>query len=301
MTPRLPLRLFVLLGMTALLSACASVSQRLPTPIVSDESRASVVLLALNQQELEVDKPDVGNGGGGLIGALIEVAAESYMDKNRQKAIAPIRDALVDFRAEPLLVEAVRSNLPVNLVRPDAEIRILRSAKALEDARVSLEGSNTLLLYYRYAFDAEFRAIYVRMDAHFGDVGLVRDSKGRAKAKYKSTKQKTGKIVEMVYQSQFPLSDPSNSYTPNIARWMKDGGKPISDALSAAIIEANALAGRDLRSPLAFDSNGGKASYIRYGYPTAMKLKAVRIETSGERVLFSSGTLLAWTARHGVQ
>jgi hypothetical protein len=300
MNPQARLRLLALLAMSALLSACASVA-RLPTPAVSEESRASVVLLSLNQQELEVDKPDVGNAGGGLIGALIEAAAESYMDKNRQAAIAPIRDALVDFNAEPLLLEQVRQNLPANLVRPDAEIRVVRNAAALEDALVALGGANALVLYTRYAFDAEFRAIYVRMHASFGDVGLTRDKKGRAKSRYSSTSQKTGKVVEMTYQSQFPLSDPSGSYTPNIARWMTDAGKPITDAISAAIIEASTLAGRDLAAPLSFDPKGQKSTFVFYGYSAAVALKFVPIESAADRVLLGSGTLLVWTARHGIK
>lgn len=293
-------RLLALLVLSALLAACASVP-RLPTPAVSEESRAAVVLLSLNQQELEVDKPDVGNGGGGLIGALIEAAAESYMDKNRQEAIAPIRDALVDFNAEPLLLEQVRQNLPANLVRPDAEIQVVRNAAALEDALVALGSANALVLHTRYAFDAEFRAIYVRMHASFGDVGMNRDKKGRAKSRYSSMSQKTGKVVEVAYQSQFPLADPSNSYTPNIARWMTEGGKPITDAVTGAIHETAALAGRDLAAPLVFDPKGAKSSFVFYGYPMSMALKLVSIESAADRELLGNGTLLVWTARHGIK
>lgn len=287
----------LLIAMTLWLGACASLT-RLPTPAVTEESRAALVVISLNQQELEVDKPDV-NAGGGLIGALIEAAAESTMDKNRQEAIAPVRDAMIDMQPDALLVAQVRTHLPANLVRPDAEIRVVRNAGALEDALVGLEG-NALVLTTRYAFDSEFRALYVRILAAFGEVGMVRKGKGAAKPLHGSQQQKTGKVVEATYHAQYPLRDYSGGFKANVTRWMDAGGEPIRRALTGGIAEATALVGRDLGTPIVFDAKRNPRKFLAFGYTAPFSVKGALIEESAGRSLLGNGLLLVWTESHAM-
>lgn len=287
----------LLIAMTLWLGACASLT-RLPTPAVTEESRASLVLVSLNQQELEVDKPDV-NAGGGLIGALIEAAAESTMDKNRQEAIAPIRDAMIEMQPDALLVEQVRAHLPTRLVRPDAEIRVVRNAGALEEALVGLDG-NALVLTTRYAFDSEFRALYVRIQAAYGEVGMVRKGKGSAKPLHSTREQKTGKVVEASYHAQYPLRDYTGGFEANVARWMESGGSSIRRALTGGIAEATALVGRDLGSPIVFDAQRDPRKFLGFGYTAPIALKGALIEEKDGRALLGNGLLLVWTETHAM-
>ena len=93
-----------LAALTALLTACTPPALvKLQEPL-NEADKAEAVLLYLEQTEVAVDDVDVQQAGGGLIGVLIEGAIESTKTRNRQEALAPLRDVLLDYDYEAQLI-----------------------------------------------------------------------------------------------------------------------------------------------------------------------------------------------------
>ncbi|NJR44207.1 hypothetical protein HC761_01835 [bacterium] len=204
--------------------------KRLVTPEVVESARADTVLVLLVQREVEIDKPDV-NGGGGLLGAIIEGIAESTMDKNRQKAIQPIRDALIGLDFESRYIEMLKQSLPSKLVREDAKYRIVRDVFELEKALVEVNGRNAVSVYARYAFEANFNYLYFDNVLRFGDIGMVLDGKGKPKVKYKSEEQMQGKITFVFLQLRFFRIEKFGGYEAGAAAWSVRGWAPMKTHL----------------------------------------------------------------------
>lgn len=277
------------------LGACASVERR-PAPNVDDANRAALVLVRIPQQEIEVDKPDVGNGGGGLIGALIEGAAEAYMDKNRQTAIAPIRDALIDLNIAERAMDQLRGRISPRLVREDAKMVLVRSEDESNRILLDYNQQNVMLIDLRYSFQQDFRALYVQAWVGFGDYGTILNKKGVAV--YDGNKSKDATRAWTQYQAQFPLSDSSGSYTPNIARWMADGGAPIRKALDQGLIEVTDLITSEFAEHMPVDPAAGKKPYTYYGANASFGGKGSVIVERGDRVLLADRVWLIWTDNH---
>jgi len=265
--------------------------KRLSTPEVVATSRADTVLVLLVQREVEIDKPDV-NGGGGLIGAIIEGIAESTMDKNRQKAIAPIRDALVGLDFENRYIEMLKQTLPSSLVREDANYRVLRDQFAFENALVELKGRNGVAIDARYAFDANFNNLYFLNYLRFGDIGMVLDAKGKPKPKYKSDLQMQGKVTFVAYNSFFPIAK-FGGYEAGAAVWSARAGAPMKDAFAQALKEIGGLIKRDFAIPIAIPADAQKQKVT---FPGGGSLEGSVMETDGNRSLVAIVYQRIWTA-----
>ena len=265
--------------------------KRLSTPEVVTTSRADTVLVLLVQREVEIDKPDV-NGGGGLIGAIIEGIAESTMDKNRQKAIAPIRDALVGLDFENRYMEMLKQSLPSSLVREDANYRVLRDQFAFENALVELKGRNGVAIDARYAFDANFNFLYFVNNLRFGDIGMVLDAKGKPKPKYKSDEQMQGKVTFVGYNSFFPIAK-FGGYEAGASVWSASAGAPMTDAFAQALKEIGGLIKRDFATPIAIPADAPKQ---KVAFPGGVSLEGSVMETDGTRRLVAIVYQRIWTA-----
>lgn len=92
----LPLRRLCPLAVLLLVGCASAPINKLETQL-AEIDKAQFVVILFEQSEVKVDDADVGNAGGSLIGALIEAGMASAMTKNRQKAIAPLRDTLLEF------------------------------------------------------------------------------------------------------------------------------------------------------------------------------------------------------------
>jgi hypothetical protein len=285
------LRLFALLSVAAALSACVSTKPtRMAMPQIVNDTRADTVLIGLYQREIQVDKPDV-NGGGGLLGALIEGIAESTMDKNRQKALSPIRDAAVEFDFERQYVEMLKNSLPKSLVREDAKYVISRDIEDYQNKSYELSGRNSIFMGVRYAFDQNFNMLYVDASIGVGDNGWTRNKKGQLVSKYKSEKDWPGKVAFVGYSSYFPI-EKFGGYEAGAAIWGANRGERLTKSLSVAVAEISDLINRDLASPLNATESMPKAN-VRF--PGGVSLKGYRMETKGNRTLYAIGSKRIWT------
>jgi hypothetical protein len=281
----------VLLSFLVSISACVSTAPtRLAVPTVVESARAETVLVFLPQREVQVDKPDV-NAGGGLLGAIIEGIAESTMDKNRQAALSPIRDVVVSFDFEKQYLEMIKSSLPTSIVREDAKLLIVRDVKEFEDQLAALENKNAISISPRYAFDQNFNLLYVDSVVRFGDIGLLRNGKGKVVPKYKSEKEMAGKVTYVIYSAMFPLED-AQSYDKSAAVWSANNGALLIKQLNVALNETQDLLRRDLATPIVANDKLPTASVK---FPGAIWLKSYQMESRNGRSLYALGARRFWT------
>jgi hypothetical protein len=280
----------VFMSLLATLVACINTTPtRMAVPALVESQRAETVLIMLPQREIQVDKPDV-NAGGGLLGAIVEGIAESTMDKNRQKALAPIRDLVVAYDFEKRYIDTLKTNLPSSMVSPNAEYVVVRDAKEYEDRLVQINGKNAVAVVTRYAFDQNFNMLYVDSGVRFGDIGWVRDSKGRATPKYKNDKALAGKVTYAGYDSHFPL-EKYQGYDESVVVWGANNGALLIEKLDIALVELADLLKRDFATPIAASASAPTANIK---YPSGAKLKGYQVETRGARTLYAVSASRIW-------
>jgi len=285
-------RIITIALVAALLSACAT-PKRLSSLTLADDARSEELLIEIPQQEITVDKPDV-NAGGGLVGALIEGIAESTMDKNRQEALGPVRNALADYAFDAKFQSAVTSALPAAYFVGEPETTLIRNTDDWLEAHVERNGRSFGSVSVAYAFAPNFQMLYVRAYVRFGDIGLVRDKNGKPKEKYTSDAERTGKLQAMSYYAMFPLDDPGK-FEDNASRWTADGGRLAREALDAGIAEVADLVQRDFGSPLAVDESN-KQNFMLPTGSAVLSMKGGHVETRNGRRLLAVGSLMAWTS-----
>jgi hypothetical protein len=285
-------RIITIALVAALLSACAT-PKRLSSLTLADEARAKELLIGIPQQEITVDKPDV-NAGGGLVGALIEGIAESTMDKNRQEALAPVRDALADYDFDAKFQSAVIGALPAAYFANEPATTLIRNTDDWLEAHAERNGRTFGSLNVAYAFAPNFQMLYIRAYVRAGDIGLVRDNNGKPKEKYKYDAERTGKLQGMSYYALFPLDAPGK-FEENAARWTADGGRLAREAMDAGIAEIADLVRRDFASPLPVDEVN-KQNFLLPTGSAVLNMKGGHVETTNGRRLLATGSLMAWTA-----
>jgi hypothetical protein len=109
------MRLAALLA-SACLAACATITpEHVP---LSAQARGGLgsteIVLPVSQSEIYVDVPasNVSQAtGGGLLPALIDAGIDSVRASNAAKAVAPLRNAVVDFSFDDTLTEAFSKTL----------------------------------------------------------------------------------------------------------------------------------------------------------------------------------------------
>lgn len=286
------LRLLTIVLAAMLLSACAT-PKRPATLTLPQDIRANELLIAIPQQEITVDKPDV-NAGGGLLGAIVEGIAESTMDKNRQEALAPLRDALADYDFDGKFQSAVTGALPAAYFSSAPQTTLVRNTDDWLEAHVERNGRTFGSVNVAYAFAPNFQMLYIRTYVRVGDIGLVRDRNGKPKEKYTSDEARAGKLQGMTYYAMFPLDNPGG-FKENAPRWAADGGRLAREALDAGIAEIADLVRRDFPSPLPVDESRKQNFLVPTG-SMMLNMKGGLVETKGDRRLLATGSLLAWTA-----
>jgi hypothetical protein len=280
------------------LVGCISAPLRLQTPTLDQRAQAMQLLQQVEQQEILVDKPDV-NGGGGILGAIIEGVAESNMDKNRQAALVPIRNALVDFNFEQKFFTAARAAFDERLLSPEAKITTARNIADVQDFLVTRNDGSTVSVNLNYHFQQDFRALSVTTIVRLGDLGLRKNSRGKLEEKYYSDKQRAGKMTYVVYTSNWTLEKSSGSYTPNIERWMANNGEKIKVSLDRSILEITDLIQRDLPNPIAHNPKA-KQRKVENFLPI-FQSSGELVERKGDRALIIAGPFLTWVDAHALR
>ena len=253
--------LFILL--TALYGCASAPPVKLATPLGETEKAAAVVIF-LPQSEVQVDDVDVANAGGGLIGVLIETAIESAKTRNRQEAITPLRDALLDFDYESRLIEAMRQSLPTSLVQADASFKLVRNEDEWLAHLAAVVPANVMRVDARYAFEQEFEVAYVHAIATLTRYTVVPDPSSERRGKRRRGKSK---------------DDPNKPLQLHV-------GSYYSQHVTRQVTER--LRGRDGMAPFEIDAQAwaaDSADAARRGFAAGLDEVADLIRRDGERSL----------------
>jgi hypothetical protein len=300
--PSLLRRCAVLLLLLAPLAHAAPLP-KLRAPL-KDEAKASTVVLYVQQTEVAVDDPYVGAPGGGLLGALIGSAIESKMARNRQAAVGPVRDAMLDFGFEQQLQAALQRHLPRSLVADDAQFLVVRSEQEWRDHLRRVTPSNVLLVTARYAFEQNFEMAYVhaiaslqRADKPLPDEATFEALPNRKKRKLAPTLLHTGSyysafVTHSPYQKQ-ARADGDAGFEHNAKQWTQDGAEPLRASFAAGIEEVAALVEREAAAGLP-KADGKVRAMIPHSVLPSNSRKLPRLEAGAGRSLLQDKFDLYW-------
>jgi hypothetical protein len=298
----------IVLGSLLLLAGLPAVAAPHPklTKPLDEARKVRHVAVMFEQSEVAVDDVDVNGGAtGGLIGALIEVGMESKMTSNRQQAIAPVRDALLDLGFETAFVDALRRHMPDTAVASDADYAVIRNEVEWRDVLRAHRGSTVMLVNARYAFEQNFDIAYVHAFASIvpsaktlPDEAAWDKLSNRKRRLYLSDPLHVGSYYAS--HAEHPLFGKREKkvegearFETNASRWSRDGGAPARAAFTAAADELAMLVRRDVAREL--PAPGPKSRALlpnRFFAPLARKL--ARVDQTQGRTLLQDKYDLYW-------
>jgi hypothetical protein len=278
---------------------------KLDAPI-AEVDKADHVVIFLAQSEVAVDDADVANAGGGLLGVLIEAAIESTKTGNRQKAITPLRDALIDYRFEAQLTDAIRAQLPTRMVKADAAVTVVRNDAEWRAHLAKVIPAHVFFVHAAYAFEQDFEIAYVNANVALRKFDTMPpDDKQWKKMSHKQRKAAEVKPLHQgAYSSQHVTRSPLQrrrktdgrwGYEQNAADWNANGAEPVRSAFARGAAEVAALIRRDGEQPVRPAVPAQKTrALLAYAWMQPMLVKADFVEASAGRSLVQIGQNTVW-------
>jgi hypothetical protein len=231
---------------------------------------------------------------------------ESAKTKNRQEAIAPLRDALLDYEYEVKLIEAIKTHLPTSLVKADAAFKIVRNDEEWRAHLQTVVPANVFFVSTRYAFEQEFDIAYVFAGASLQTFKRVPpDEKQRRKMSQNQRKAADPILLHAgVYFSEHLTHSPFEKqkkdkgearYEHNAAEWRDNGAEPVRLAFTRALDEIASLIQRDGKRSLP-PTPKKKDVRVLMAHPAFQPtlIKASRIEQAEGRSLVVIGQNTRW-------
>jgi hypothetical protein len=231
---------FLVAGLVSslLLTGCVTSNRTALAPTTVSRLKAVDVTTSIAQPEIaaDVDPSNIAAiTGGGLIGALIDVAVEANRSKKAEVTITPLRDALIEFNSGEVLRTNVSDKLQVEPLLPIRKVLITGPVKekaVIEQVKKG-DADAVLLVSVDYRLAPAFDR--VRVLAHV----VLFD---------KETLAQGGKPV---YQNDFAtyraLATPPKDRAEAIKVWCENHGTPMRDALATSFAELVEMIRFDLR------------------------------------------------------
>lgn len=290
-----------------LLTSCATTAPTKLAAPLAEPDKADHVVVVLGQSEIAVDDVDLQTGGQfGALGVLIEGIAEAKMSTNRQKAIAPLRDALLDYDFENRLSAALVSNLPTALVKSNAPIKIVRSEQEWQAHLATVVPSNVLRIEPRYALEQEFDIAYLHATSSLATFRRTPPSSSELKKMSQEQRRLASPTVlhSGAFYSEFVLRTPHGrqdkspgqaAYELNASRWAVDSSEPLRTAFDRAVGEVAGLIKLDGDRQLQQAPVGATARALVASVITQpMFTKATLLQAAEGRSLISDGVATRW-------
>lgn len=178
------------------------------------------VQVKMDQQEILVDEDDgtrAASGSGGLLGLLVMAGVSNVQAKNSNRGVGGIRDELIDYPFASKLEAALNEHLRSESLSPDPQISFVSPSTA--------DGPPpTLLISPRFAFDHEFKKLYVELQAVLTNPGEVIGQRIRL-----------GDRWTRRYEYNFALAEPADEIDDDAATWAAFGGDRLKQMLDRAI------------------------------------------------------------------
>ena len=181
--------------------------------------------------------------GGGLLFALIDAGVNNARAKDAEKAVVPLREAMVGFDFDPMAQEV--SSAPLKGLGW-FDMKQVKLSKDASDAAVSaaLDGATApqlMVLRYEYETNADFSAIVVSLDATLINKAVPAGKKpaARTQAKFAPYRQP---IRSMIFLPGANAKDPA----ANVKAWSADGAKLARSAVEVGLQRCQQLLQRSL-------------------------------------------------------
>ena len=288
----------------ATLAGCAAPLAKLDAPM-EESNKADHVVILLEQSEIRVDDADVYGGGFGVIGVLVEAAVESAKTKNRQEAIAPLRDALLEYRFEDKLVEAIRAELPTSLVKAGAPVKVVRSSDEWRDHVRSLAlPANVFVVNTRYGLEQDFQIAYIHAMASL--LAVVHKPLTEAEMHGMRTEERKAREPKALHMGSYysehvtqplwgkqPDTGKLARYEFNAGQWAANAAQPVRDAFARGAGEIAGLIRRDGDGAVQASGDKSKA-LVAHSAVAPMAVKAPVAERDDDRLLLADGPNLRW-------
>lgn len=231
------------------LAGCATPRHVVMSPEAPSKIKATEVVIGLSQQEITAEIAPSGvaaAAGGGLIPALIDIMVEKSRAGDAEAAIAPVKNALIDYDFAKQLQAALENEfrqlswLNLQGFRTEASPDATKVIAAADGANASV----VLVISARYMLSADFSQMRVRATA----TGYPKTEELVALAK----KTRPDDDPAMLYRNDFTVQKALDGAYPNLAArgnaWGGDGGKRAREALNGATAELAARIATDLES-----------------------------------------------------
>lgn len=233
-------------GALLALSACASTEMSVSPYQARDAITSTAVIVPISQSEIYVDVPasQVSRAaGGGLLPALIDATVDSVKASNAAKDLKPLRDAVVDYDFDHVMVDEFRKSLSA-----DAWLH-LRDVKVVKDTNPSMidraregEGDDAVLVAttnYHLSNDAGSLWIEVHAAVYL---------KPNVIAKLAPTHDPGRPAWSKVLWVSYSLPDAARTRADNLRVWADDGGARLRRDLTSGAAKAAELIAEDMAS-----------------------------------------------------
>ena len=305
MPMKLTIRFCTAFACFLLLGFKATPLPKLAAPLPESE-KASAVVVYLEQTEIAVDGVDVEGGNAGVLGVLVAGIVENSVASHRQRAIAPLRDAMLDFQFEEKLISALHAHLPTSMVQADASIKIVRNDTEWRAYLRKNIPSTIFRVAVRYAFEQNLDIAYLLEQPNL--LRFERMPLSPEESKSKSKQERAKALPTVLYAGSFysehvthdplhrdPQAKGQTPYKFNAASWAEQSAEPLKQALLKSANEVAELVQRDADTGLPPASSGKKVrAYMAHAIAPAWVNKAMQVEQSGDRSLLLIGQNTHW-------
>jgi hypothetical protein len=256
-------------------------------PDVPGKISSTDVVAPIAQSEIYVYVPPSNAGaatGGGLLGALIDVAVNDARTSHAEDAVKVVRDSLVDFDfdgqfkadLEPALAQV--SWLHANKSRVVKEIASNNLDKVLDASQASA----VLFAVADYHLSNDGDVLFVTLTA-----GLFPRSDALQAMSKSGSGPKTA-WANALYRNTFTFETKAPGATGDrdheVVAWSTDKGAPIREALKEGMTKVPAMLAADLQGNYA--SAGGRKVKV-----DDIEGQAIQTDADGSIVRFEDGTL----------
>jgi len=218
---------------SGLLSGCNTAPRTIPMAgEATGQIRSTEIILALSQQEIgaEINQSNVAAAaGGGLLMALIDAGVNQSRATDAEKAIAPVKNALVDYDFGKQLRTALEQELGrlpwINV--QGARTESSPDTKKIEEAVARSTANAVLVVNTSYTLSPDFSLVKVKASV----TGYPRTPELSAVAK----KARPDTDPPLLYRNDFLVANSSGKSYPTPAAaaeaWAQDNGKAARAAL----------------------------------------------------------------------
>jgi hypothetical protein len=230
-------------------------------PAARDKIASTEMVAPIAQNEIYVYVPPsqlASSGQGGLLGALVLASIDAGVDKTRagraEKAVKPLRDAIVDFSFDDTLTSELKTAMAqVSWLHLDAA-RVVKetSVDSLNKAIADSKASAVLITAANYELSNDGSVLTVTLVAD-----LYPNSDALNALKKPANTEQRSHPLNAIYRNTFvfEISAPGagTNRDANIAAWSANRGEPMRVALKRAAAKLSQMLAVDVQ-------DGGDAS-----------------------------------------